>query len=248
MNKELVAKGNVVLMGEVGSTAHGTGLAGFEDVDMMGVFVEPLRNVVGRSLVDHYIQRDQPEGVKSQPGDLDLTLYSLRKFIGLAATGNPSVVLLLWLPEYTVRAELGDRLIELRDGFITKTAGERYLGYLRAQTSKLLGQRSPAVSRPDLVAAHGYDTKFAMHALRLGLQGIELLTEHHLSVPCASPNRELLVAVRKGEIAFDEVMRLIEAAESQLRSIVNCCDATVNLEKVDDFLVQAHMSHWGLLQ
>lgn len=247
MNKELVAKRNVVLMGEVGSTAHGTGVAGFEDVDMMGVFVEPLRNIVGRSAVDHYIQRDQPEGVKSQPGDLDLTLYSLRKFIGLAATGNPSVVVLLWLPEYKIKEDLGYRLIELRDDFITKQAGERYLGYLRAQTSKLLGQRSPAVSRPDLVAKHGYDTKFAMHALRLGLQGIELLTEHHLSIPCASPNRELLVAVRKGAVAFDEVMRLIDEAETHLRSLVNNCEATVDLEKVDDFLVQAHMSHWGLI-
>jgi hypothetical protein len=36
------------------------------------------------------------------------------------------------------------------------------------------------------VAVHGYDTKYAMHVLRLGLQGVELLTTGRftLPVPC----------------------------------------------------------------
>ena len=31
------------------------------------------------------------------------------------------------------------------------------------------------VNRPELIAAHGYDTKYAGHVLRLGYQGIEFL-------------------------------------------------------------------------
>src|SRR5690606_26019385 len=117
-----------------------------------------------------------PEGVRSQPGDLDLTLYSLRKFCRLAAKGNPSVLILLWLPSYIKRTELGDRLIGMRERFISQEAGKRFLGYLASQKAALKGERARNVIRPELVERYGYDTKFAMHALRLAYQGIEYLT------------------------------------------------------------------------
>ena len=55
----------------------------------------------------------------------------------------------------------------------------------------MTGQAGAHTNRPELVAAHGYDTKYAMHALRLGLQGIELLTtgSHHAARP--EPHRSI---------------------------------------------------------
>ena len=100
VSERTIAFDNEILRGVVGSTAHGTAIEGQDDRDEMGVFIEPPENVCGLTPCDHYIQRDQPDGVRSQPGDLDLTMYSLRKFCRLAAHGNPSVILLLWLPSY----------------------------------------------------------------------------------------------------------------------------------------------------
>jgi hypothetical protein len=102
-----IALANEILRGVVGSTAHGTAIEGQDDRDEMGVFVEPPANVCGLTSCDHYIYRDKPEGVRSEAGDLDLTLYSLRKFCRLAAQGNPSVVILLWLPEHMTKTTLG---------------------------------------------------------------------------------------------------------------------------------------------
>ena len=45
--------------------AHGTAIEGQDDRDEMGVFVEPPENVCGLTPCDHYIQRDQPDGVRS---------------------------------------------------------------------------------------------------------------------------------------------------------------------------------------
>ena len=241
-----VALNNTILRGEVGSGAHGTGLEGKEDIDHMGIFIEPAINVCGLYPVDHYVYRDQPEGVRSQPGDLDLVMYSLRKWCRLAVIGNPSVVMMLWLPEYVTKTELGQELIDIREAFISKKAGKAYLGYLIAQRKKLTGERSKKVSRPELVEQFGYDTKFAMHALRLGLQGIEYLTTRHLSIPVQSPNKETLLAVRRGEVTFEEALQLIEEAEKNLRAVVEGTTSMVDIPRIERFLVHAHNEHWGM--
>lgn len=153
-----------ILRGVVGSTSHGTAIEGQDDRDEMGIFIELPENVCGLFPCEHYIYRDQPEGVRSQPGDLDLTLYSLRKFCRLAAQGNPSVVILLWLPHHIVKHPLGAELIAIREAFISKDSGRRFLGYLTAQKMSLTGERTQKVNRPDLIARYGYDTKFLINA------------------------------------------------------------------------------------
>jgi predicted nucleotidyltransferase len=238
------ALNNIILLGEVGSTAHGTGIDGQEDRDEMGIFVEPPVSVCGLSSIDHYIQRDKPDGVRSEPGDLDLTLYSLRKFCRLAAGGNPSVLMLLWLSTYLTVTPLGQSLVSMRTSFLSKRCGESYLGYLTQQRMRLTGERSKNVSRPELVERYGYDTKFAMHALRLGLQGIEVMTTGNLSIPVPEPNRRLLRSVRGGELPLTEALTLISETESRLRALVDACTWNANIDAINAFLVTAHREHW----
>lgn len=228
----------------VGSTAHGTAIEGQDDRDEMGVFIEPAENVCGLKSYDHYIYRDQPDGVRSQPGDLDLTLYSLRKFCRLAARGNPTVILLLWLPSHICKTTAGTELIAMRDAFISKESGERFLGYLTTQKMRLTGERTRTVNRPELVAKYGYDTKFAMHALRLGFEGIELMTHGRLTLPVAEPDLTTLRAVRSGRVSFSDALNLIERAEARLRGLVEACTRTADIDRINGFLVRAHLRHW----
>jgi predicted nucleotidyltransferase len=245
MSNREIALGNEILRGVVGSTSHGTAIEGQDDRDEMAVFVEPPANVCGLTPCEHYIHRDQPEGVRSQPGDLDLTMYSLRKYCRLAAQGNPSVMILLWLPAYITRTEIGSDLVAMREAFISREAGSRFLGYLVAQKMRLTGERARTVNRPELVARYGYDTKFAMHALRLGLQGIELLEARRLTLPVAEPNISTLRAVRGGEPRLPEVLRLIEDAEARLRALIETCAWRADIEGINRFMVRAHAAHWA---
>ena len=239
-----IALNNEILRGVVGSTTHGTAIEGQDDRDEMGVFIEPPTYVCGLTPCDHYIYRDQPEGVRSQPGDLDLTMYSLRRFCRLAAQGNPSVILLLWLPAHITRTPAGAALIDMREAFISKESGQRYLGYLAAQKAKLKGERSPKVSRPELVEKYGYDTKFAMHALRLGLQGIELMTHRRLTLPVAEPDLTTLRAVRSGQTGFADALELIEDAEKRLGELVEACTWVADIDAINRFMVKAHIEYW----
>src|SRR5688500_20370369 len=74
-----------ILLVEVGSTAHGTGLEGGEDHDELGVVVESREEVLGLEPEGRptVMQRTQPDGVRSGPGDIDRTLHSLRRFVRL---------------------------------------------------------------------------------------------------------------------------------------------------------------------
>lgn len=244
MNAREIALGNEILRGVVGSTAHGTAIEGQDDRDEIAVFIEPSENVCGLTPCDHYTYRDQPEGSRSRAGDLDLIMYSLRRFCRLAAQGNPSVILLLWLPSFATKTEIGSRLVEMRQAFISKQAGERFLGYLVAQKKRLMGERGQSVNRPELVAQYGYDTKFAMHALRLGFEGIELLTDRRLTLPVAEPNLGTLRAVRSGRRSFADAVALIAAAEEQLRHLVDACDWIADEDAINAFMVRAHLDHW----
>lgn len=239
-----IAENNEILRGVVGSTCHGTAIEGQDDRDEMGIFIEPPEYVCGLTRRDHYVYRDQPEGVRSQPGDLDLVMYSLRKFCGLAERGHPSIILLLWLPNYINRTVIGMQLVAMRDAFVSKQSGKRFLGYLADQKKKLKGELAHTTKRPELVAKYGYDTKFAMHALRLGIEGIELMTNRRLTLPVAEPNLTTLRAVRLGKIDYDGALRLIAEVEGRLIDLVENCCWEADVDRINRFLVGAYLEHW----
>lgn len=234
---------NEILRGVVGSSALGLSIGG-DDRDEMGICIEPPEYVMGLRTFEQFIHRDQPEGVRSGPDDLDLTIYSMRKFCRLAKQGNPSILLLLWLPQYEVRTEAGDELLQIRDAFFSKQVGERFLGYLVSQRLALTGERSKTVNRPELVEKYGYDTKFAYHAVRLGMQGIEYLTTRKLTLPVPEPVRSICLEIRRGERKLADVLSLIQSVEQQLKNLIEKCDAHTDHERIDNFLIDTHLQCW----
>jgi hypothetical protein len=249
-----------ILRATVGSTVHGLHHGGQDDRDEMAVFVEPPEYLLGLSRapgirgglygLEHFVDRTQPEGVRSGPGDLDLVAYSLRKYVRLALKGHPTILLLLFVPAelVLVETELGRELRQLRPALLSRRAGRGYLGYLGGQKERLLGTRGQRnVNRPELVEAHGYDTKYAMHAARLGYQGVELLRTGQLTLPMPEPERSSVMAIRTGERSFDEAIAEIEAVERTLAEALETSPlpAEPDRQAVDAFLVDAYRRAWG---
>lgn len=237
-----------------GSTAHGTGLPGGEDQDELGVVIEQPNEVLGLDECGYesVMERTQPEGSRSGPGDTDRTLHSLRRFVRLAASGNPSILMALWAPVIFSTAE-GDELQGLAGAFVGRHVIPRYRGYMQSQAERLLGTRSRSGhgrrgggGREELLAAHGYDTKYAMHCARLGFQGLELLTNRRLTLPIAGEPGDWLRAVRRGDVAFDEwwerVLRLDALLGAKLGddSIPERCDGAM----IDAWMVATHLAFW----
>ena len=105
MNRE-TAERCTILQGLVGSTVHGLNVNdGIEDRDEMGICVEPLDEAMAlwapfeQFIYRSAAEREGRENARSIAGDLDLTIYSLRKWMRLALKGNPTILLLLFTPD-----------------------------------------------------------------------------------------------------------------------------------------------------
>lgn len=213
----------------VGSTVHGTHVDdGLEDRDEMAVAIEPLSQVIcsERDRFSHLIYRTAEEregrvGVRSVAGDLDLVVYSLRKWTRLALASNPTVLLLLHSPVVVSTMPAGDTLRALAPHFASKRAGATFRGYMDAQRKKLNGERGGMrVTRQELIDRHGYDTKFAMQMLRLGYQGIEYLTTGSLQLPMKPELASFLRGVRLGSLSLSDVNRLAHDLDADLTTAI----------------------------
>jgi uncharacterized protein len=244
----------IILMAPVGSTVHGLNLPGTDDLDLMGVCVENIDDAMGFSPFEQHIHRTAAEregkvDAKSQPGDTDLVVYSLRKYLRLALHGNPTILNLLYVPhnQCTVRPSLGAQLQELAPSIISRKAGRRYLGYLESQRQRLMGERGQKRSnRPELEALHGYDTKYAMQMLRLGFQGVELLSTGTISLPMPEPSRTYLMMVRRGEVPLEDVLQATGDKERELKDLLDTSPLSEepNNALVEKWMLDVYFQNW----
>lgn len=263
-----VALGGEILRTVVGSGVHGIAIPGTDDHDEMGVFIEPAEMVAGIKAwsyvhnrpiytegegMPNYVWRTQPEGARSGPGDTDLVLYSLRKFLRLAAKGNPTVLIPLWASggDVLVTSEAGEELRGLRDAFMSQHAVHRFLAYMEAQHERMMGRgkQNRVPNRPELVQAHGYDTKYAAHALRLSIQGHEVAAEGTLTLPLPDHARDLVLSVKRGEHPREEVSGWIEERRAATRRLLDTggchLPADADWSRINAFAVSAHLTHWS---
>ncbi|MGW4640877.1 nucleotidyltransferase domain-containing protein [Sphaerisporangium sp. NPDC004334] len=247
---EAIAGALTILRCQVGSGVHGTAIAGTDDRDEMGICLEPPDYVIGLRHFDQYVYRTQPEGVRSGPGDLDLTVYSLRKWMRLAVGGNPTVLLPLFVPESEIVSvtDLGRDLRADPGLVLSRQAGHRFLGYLRSQRDRMVDHsQGKRTNRPELIARYGYDTKYAGHMVRLGVQGVELLETGRITLPMPEPWRSLIVGMRQGAHTREEALALAADLEDRLERLIPVCDLPEHpdMDRVNRWLVAAYRETWA---
>lgn len=247
-----VAMDGEILRTVVGSGVHGIAVEGTDDHDEMGVYIEPARMVIGTDPAqDNYIWRTQPEGHRSGPGDTDLVMHSLRKYLRLAAQGNPTALLPLWAPQNDVLActTLGSALRGHRDAFMSKSAVERFLGYMRSQHERMLGHSKRNVpNRPELIEKYGWDVKYGSHALRLAYQGYEIARHGTLTLPMPDGAREHVLSVKRGEVAREDVsddIRILTADVERLLADDSPLPDQADWQRISEFSERAHLQAWG---
>lgn len=249
---QAIAENGLILRTQVGSGVLGTSVSGQDDRDEMGVCIEPPETSIGLRRFEHYQFRTQPEGVCSGHGDLDLIVYSLRKYVRLASQGNPTVLVPLFVPDSEVmfQTDLGEELRNMRDLFISRQAGHRFRGYLESQRRGLLGLRSGGSrnqGRADIRAVYGFDTKFAMHMVRLGVQGVELLRTGRITLPIPEPELTWLRALRRGEHTKEEALYRAVELEQEIDGLIQTSHLPERPDAaaIDRWLVSMHRRAWG---
>jgi uncharacterized protein len=123
-----------------GSHAYGTNVAS-SDEDFRGVTIAPREFYLGA--LQHF---EQAETKKP-----DLTVFEIRKFIGLASQCNPNVIEILFVePEDQLQVTpLGERLLAMRELFLTRRIRHTFSGYAASQLKRIRTHYRWLMSPPD---------------------------------------------------------------------------------------------------
>jgi predicted nucleotidyltransferase len=231
-----------------GSALHGVKLQGTDDTDVYGIYIEKPWLALGMESMEHFTASTSPQTRRNVASDVDVMCYSLRRWASLAAKGNPTILHSLFTPADSGETEWSS-IIDRREIFLARTHAKKYLGYADAQLKRMCGQRGAGKhgQRPEIIGKFGYDTKAAMHTLRLLYEGIELMRDHWVTLPRASRERDLLLAVRRGEWSEERVIRHANRLMKTLQesSEASSLPETVDLAAVSNLVGRAYLQHWA---
>lgn len=175
-----------LLKGRVGSHAYGLAHEG-SDEDFLGIYAVPTEQF-------WTVQGAPKETLVTK--DPDSTMHEAAKFCKLALNSNPTVLELLWLPEYTVYTQLGQQLIDLRHAFLfRRLIRDSYLGYADSQF-KRMGRREAGEMPADTFKRVA---KNARHMARLLIQAQQLEKTGELLILLDDP----LLVWDLGQLAAD---------------------------------------------
>lgn len=252
MTAEALATENMRLLATVGSTLFGTSVDGSSDHDVMGICIEPSEYVIGTRNFEQWEMGKRTDGTRAEPGQMEGTVYSLRKYIGLALKGNPTVLSLLFVPDEHVLINQGymaEQLRAMAPSIISKRAAGAFLGYMQQQRQAIEGKRAKHTNRPELIEKYGFDTKFAMHMVRLGLQGVEFLSTGKMTFPVAEPMGQWLRDLRVGKVSKEDALHHATYLEAQLLELKSSSPLPdlPDYDRVNSWLIQSHFEHWGVM-
>lgn len=227
-----------------GSKAHGAKVGDTDDTDHFGVFVEPPIVSLGIDNYPHFVYTTGGQPGGNGPADIDVTLFSLRKWAGLAVKGNPSALHFLFAPDATY-----DRfgiwrhyVLSNTKSFLAKGHVKAFLGFANDQMDRLLGKKGQKnCHRAAIEEKFGYDTKYAMHVIRLYGEAKELMETGKITLP--RPNKDQLIRIRKGEYGLSAIKELGEELEHHAIQASEKSDLPehVDREIVSRYIAQAQV-------
>lgn len=219
--------GNVQYETIMGSVAYGVS-SDTSDMDVYGWAIPPKEDIFphlrgeipgfGRPakrfevFQEHHVE--DPDALAGRGRTYDLTVFGIVNFFQLAMDNNPNIIDSLFTPDTCVlhSTRVGTLVREGRKRFLHKGAWPKFKGYAYSQLHKLAGKQ-PRGKRAELVAEHGYDTKFAYHVVRLLGEVEQILVEGDIDL---RRDNEQLKAIRRGEWTEDRLRRWASEKESHL--------------------------------
>jgi uncharacterized protein len=229
-----------------GSELHGAKAGKTDDTDVYGIYIEDPEHALGLDPREHYVWSTAGDERRNGPDDVDVTLYSLRKWAGMAAKGNATALHFLFAEPAEVAPQTWRKVQRNRQVFLSRNSAQQFLGFADAQFKRLTGEKGSGKKgqRPEYIGKHGYDTKAAMHGLRLLYECLELMTHGRITLP--RPEKELLIKVRSGAWKLEKVLA---HARELFKEVEEAVQKSPLPEKVDRdamsrVVAEIHLEFW----
>jgi len=128
-----------------GSELHGAKVGATDDLDLYGVFLDPPSAVLGLNPRHHFVWSTASDARRNGPEDVDLTLYSLRRWAGLAAKGNATALHFLFADATAVSSELWKSVQSRRELFLSRHSAASFWVLLVISCGVSRGRRVKAL-------------------------------------------------------------------------------------------------------
>jgi len=230
-----------------GSELHGAKVKNTDDLDIYGVYLEPPELVLGLDKQDFYVWSTAGDERRNGPDDIDVCLYSLRKWAGLAAKGNPTALHFLFSRNYVPNSGSWEQVLKDTSVFLSRQAATQFRGFAEAQLRRLQGiGAGKKGQRHELIGTHGYDIKAAMHVIRLLNEGIELMRSGTITLP--RPEKDLLITIRTGNYgSLERVLTLANTLFSDLREAEtkSALPEKVDRTRISTLVSETYLRFWN---
>jgi len=235
---------NLIMAFIGGSQLHGAKVGETDDTDWYGVFVEPPEKMIGLDRDEFFVFTTGGQAGGNGPRDVDVCLYSLRKWAGMAAKGNPSALHFLFAKEAS-STPWWNKIAEAQNIFASRRHLTPFLKFAEDQMERLCGRRGQKnIHRAEVVRQHGFDTKYAMHVIRLYLEAKEYIETGKITLP--NPHVDTLIAIRQGKFKLVEIEAMgkelqAEALAAQSRSNL---PERVDTDAVSNLITSVYLDFW----
>jgi predicted nucleotidyltransferase len=229
-----------------GSELHGAKVGSTDDLDLYGVFLDPPPVVLGIAPRRHFVWSTASDERRNGPDDVDVTLYSLRRWAQLAAKGNATALHFLFADATAVSGPQWRTLQGRRELFLSRHSAAQFLGFAGNQLRRITGEKGHGAKgqRPEYIGRFGYDTKAAMHCLRLYLECIELMRAGTITLP--RPEREYLIAARSGAWRLEQFLQQAERLrlEAEAAAAESTLPESVDTDAISRLLAEVFLQGW----
>ncbi|RCS44635.1 nucleotidyltransferase domain-containing protein [Bremerella cremea] len=212
----------------IGSQAYGLADEG-SDIDRRGIYLPTAEQ--------HWSLAGVPEQIECD--ETQEAYWEVQKFLVLALKANPNVLECLYSPLVEKATPLAQKLLDMRSIFLSKLVFQTYNGYVFSQFKKM---------QADIRNQGRVKWKHVMHLIRLLMSGIHVLREGHVQVR-VEEHREQLLAIKRGEVPWDETEKLRAELHRQFTDAVakTRLPDRPNYETANAFLMTARREAAGLL-
>ena len=231
-----------------GSISYGTNLDK-SDMDIMGFCMPPVETlfphltgyIQGFGVSPQNFKQYQQHRVMDGETEYDFGIYNIARFFNLCMQNNPNLLDVLFVPEdcILVETEIGKKIRANRELFVNQQCFHKFRGYSHSQFKRLSnGSTGKSPKRAKLIERYGYDTKYAMHMCRLGLEALQLLTTGTMNL---RKDAEFLLEVRKGYFkTLEEIMTWQVNIDLQLQEALKTTEIPEfpPVEKIHTLLVE----------
>jgi uncharacterized protein len=229
-----------------GSELHGAKVQGTDDLDIYGVYVEPPEMILGLETFPHFVWSTAGDDRRNGPHDVDITLYSLKKWAALACKGNPTALHFLFA-EGELRNGTWARVVSNKRLFAARGFAKQFTGFANDQLGRLTGKkgRGKKGQRPEIEAKYGYDVKAAIHSLRLLYECKEFILDGHITLP--RPERDFLIRVRTGKYPLEKVVRMANELLSECEVLARTSKLPEKLDRsaISTLLSECYLEAWN---